>query len=211
LRRVAAAVAAACAVAFGSGNASAFEFDIGNPDLTIRWDNTVRYNYGVRVENRDNKIGNTVIADEGTWRFDRGDAVANRFDVLTEVDVVYMKRFGARLSAAGWYDFAYNDDSKTNPNLPFSQIPSYINKKYSTYTDRFYQGPSGEILDAFVFAGFDLGRRRRRSRSVAILSTGANRCSSTATCTASPTRRTRSICRRDLRRPVPRPRNCSVR
>ena len=123
LRRVAAAVAAACAVAFGSGSASAFEFDTGNPDLTIRWDNTVRYNYGVRVENRDNKIGNTVIADEGTWSFDRGDAVANRFDVLTEVDVVYMKRFGARLSAAGWYDFAYDDDSKTNPNLPFSQIP----------------------------------------------------------------------------------------
>ena len=157
LRRVAAAVAAAFAVAFGSGSASAFEFDTGNPDLTIRWDNTVRYNYGVRVENRDNKIGNTVIADEGTWRFDRGDAVANRFDVLTEVDVVYMKRFGARLSAAGWYDFAYNDDSKTNPNLPFTQIPSYINKKYSNYTNRFYQGPSGEILDAFVFAGFDLG------------------------------------------------------
>ena len=67
-----------------------------------------------------------------------------------------MKRFGARLSAAGWYDFAYNDDSKTNPNLPFTQIPSYINKKYSTYTNRFYQGPSGEFLDAFVFAGFDL-------------------------------------------------------
>lgn len=157
LRRIAAAVAATCVAAFGSGSASAFEFDTGNPDLTIRWDNTVRYNYGVRVENRDNKIGNSAVSDEGTWSFDRGDAVANRFDVLTEVDVIYMKRFGARLSAAGWYDFAYGDDSRTNPNPPLSQIPSYINKKYSAYTNRFYQGPSGEILDAFVFAGFDVG------------------------------------------------------
>jgi hypothetical protein len=155
-RAIAAAVAAACAATMAP-SAQAFEFDTGNPDLSIRWDNTVRYNYGVRVENRDSKIGNTVIADEGTYSFDRGDTVASRFDVLTEIDVVYMKRFGARLSAAGWYDFAYGDDSKTNPNLPFTQIPSYINKKYSTYTNRFYQGPSGEILDAFVFAGFDLG------------------------------------------------------
>ena len=60
LRRIAAAVAATCVAAFGSGSASAFEFDTGNPDLTIRWDNTVRYNYGVRVENRDNKIGNSA-------------------------------------------------------------------------------------------------------------------------------------------------------
>ena len=155
-RSIAAAVAACFAAAVAT-SASALEFDTGNPDLTIRWDNTVRYNYAVRVENRDNKIGNTVIADEGTWRFDRGDCRRQplRRPHRSSTSSI-MKRFGARLSAAGWYDFAYNDDSKTNPNLPFTQIPSYINKKYSTYTNRFYQGPSGEILDAFVFAGFDL-------------------------------------------------------
>ena len=153
-RVIAAAVAATCAVAIAP-SAMAFEFNTGNPDLTIRWDNTVRYNLGVRVESRDDIIGNTVIADEGDYSFDRGDIVSNRFDVLTEVDVVFKKRFGARLSAAGWRDFAYTDDSQTNPALPFRLIPSYIDKKYSTYTNRFYQGPSGEILDAFVFANFD--------------------------------------------------------
>jgi len=155
-QRIAAAVAAACAVAF-AGDAAAFEFDTGNPDLTIRWDNTIRFNYGVRAESRDDKIGNSAVSDEGTWSFDRGDAVATRFDVLTELDVIFRKRFGARLSAAGWYDAAYGDDSRSNPNPPLVNIPSYINHKYSDYINRFYQGPSGEILDAFVFAGFDLG------------------------------------------------------
>jgi hypothetical protein len=153
LRPAAAAVAAACL----SSGAWALEFDTGNPDLTIRWDNTIRFNYAQRVESRDNKIGNSAVSDEGTWSFDRGDAVATRFDLLTELDVVYMKRFGARLSAAGWYDAAYGADSRSNPNPPLSNIPSYINRQYSDYTTRLYEGPSGEILDAFVFGRWDLG------------------------------------------------------
>jgi Protein of unknown function (DUF1302) len=155
-RRIALAVAATFAAAF-AGSAGALEIDTGNPDLTVRWDNTLRFNYAVRVESRDNKIGNSAVSDEGTWSFDRGDAVATRFDLLTELDIVFKKRFGARLSAAGWYDAAYSDDSRSNPNPPLVNIPSYINRKYSDYTNRLYQGPSGEILDAFVFAGFDLG------------------------------------------------------
>ena len=133
------------------------EFDTGNPDLTIRWDNTVRFNLGVRVESRDDKIGNSAISDEGTYSFDKGDLVATRFDVLSELDVVFRKRHGLRLSAAGWYDAAYDDTSHSNPNLPFRNIPSYVNHQYSDYTKRFYRGPSGEILDAFVFSGFDVG------------------------------------------------------
>ena len=57
----------------------------------------------------------------------------------------------------GWYDAAYDGTSHSNPNLPFRNIPSYVNNQYSDYTKRFYRGPSGEILDAFVFSGFDVG------------------------------------------------------
>ena len=148
---------AMAAMASVGGNAFAFEFDTGNPDLQVRWDNTIRYNLAQRVEERDSKIGNSAVSDEGTYSFDRGDLVANRLDLLTEFDLIYRKNMGFRISAAGWYDNAYGDDSRTNPNLPLSAIPSYVNKKYSTYTKRFYQGPSGEILDAFVFGKFDLG------------------------------------------------------
>ena len=157
VRRIAAAVAAACATALGAGAAQAFEINTGNPDLTVRWDNTFRANLATRVESRDDKIGNSAVADEGTYSFDRGDLTAARLDILSELDIVYLKRYGARLSAAGWYDAAYDDDSKSNPNAPLTNIPSYIGKQYSAYTKRFYQGPSGEILDAFVFGSFDLG------------------------------------------------------
>jgi hypothetical protein len=147
-------LAVAVALALLAGSAQAFEFDTGNPDLTVRWDNTPRANLAWRVESRDPKIGNTAIADEGTYSFDKGDAVSKRIDWLTELDVTYKKRFGGRVSATGWYDAAYNDDSRSNPAIP---NPSYIGNKYSSQINRLYQGPSGEILDAFVFGRVDLG------------------------------------------------------
>ncbi|MDL9997501.1 DUF1302 domain-containing protein [Variovorax sp. J22P240] len=155
--RLSAVGIAVLAAVFATDAAHGFEINTGNPDLEVRWDNTVRLNYGNRVESRDPKIGNNVVSDEGTYSFDRGDAVTKRLDLLTELDVVYKKNFGARVSAAGWYDGAYGDNSQTNPLPPLSNIPSYINKRYSDYTSRFYQGPSGEVLDAFVFGGTDIG------------------------------------------------------
>lgn len=37
-----------CALTVGAVQAA--EFDTGNPDWTARWDNTVRYNLGIRAE-----------------------------------------------------------------------------------------------------------------------------------------------------------------
>jgi len=180
--RAAAAVRPAIAVAVvalvaAAGPARAFEIETGNPDWSVRWDNTFRYNLGWRVESRDQAIGNSIIADEGAYSFDKGDIVQNRLDLLTELDVVYKRMFGFRVSAAGWYDNAYDghrprgNPALVVPNLPASgpfpplrqalpnggRFTSYDNDEYSPYTERFYAGPSGEILDAFVFANFDAG------------------------------------------------------
>ena len=76
--RITAIAAGVAALAAICGNANAFDLETGNPDLTVRWDNTARLNYGVRVEERDSKIGNSALADEGTYSFDKGDAVAQR-------------------------------------------------------------------------------------------------------------------------------------
>ena len=149
--------AAALAAALCSGGAGAFEITTGDPDLSLRWDNTVRLNLAHRVESRDDRIGNSPIADEGDWRFDRGDAVAQRIDLLSEFDVVYKKRFGVRASAAAWFDAAYTDRSRSNPNRPLVDIPSYAGNQYSSTVKRLYRGPSGEFLDAFVFGGVDIG------------------------------------------------------
>jgi hypothetical protein len=151
-RLLAGALAAVGAV----GPARAFEIDTGNPDFTARWDNTVRYNIAVRTEGKDPKIANAPNTDESDNKFDRGDIVNNRIDLLSELDVVYKSRMGFRVSAAGWYDHGYHDTTvNTAPGL--EARGSYDNNQYSSFTKRYYKGPSGEILDAFVFGNFDIG------------------------------------------------------
>jgi len=148
-------VGVAAALALGAGRPAPAVEILSRPGLNLRWDNTVRANAGWRVEGRNDLIGNNAISDEGDYSFDRGDMVAKRIDLLSEVDVVWRKRYGFRLSGAAWYDGAYSGTSRSNPNPPLVNIPSYVNHQYTDYTKSLYQGPGGEILDAFAFAGFD--------------------------------------------------------
>ena len=145
----------AAALTLAAGSAQAFEFDTGNPELTVRWDNTPRLNVGWRVEGIDPMIGNNQLYDEGTYSFGKGHAVAERLDWFTELDVVYQKRFGGRLSAQAWYDAAYTAHGRSNP--AFAPIASYVDNAFTDYTKNLYRGPDAEFLDAFVFGRFDLG------------------------------------------------------
>lgn len=156
-RQLAAAITAA---ALGTaGGAHAFAINTGNPDLSLRWDNTVRYNVAVRMENPD-RIGNNFQFDDSDYKFSKaGDIVTNRLDLLSEFDFVYRQHIGFRVSGAGWYDNAYDDTSvERNPRLTGgTSTTAYDNNEYSNYTERYYRGPSGEFLDAFAFARIDLG------------------------------------------------------
>ncbi|WP_445676566.1 DUF1302 domain-containing protein [Pseudomonas aeruginosa] len=148
--------ALAVAIMGAAGGATAMSFDIGNPDINLRWDNTLRYNLGVRMEGQDRKIMNNPNYDESDGKFDKGDIVTNRLDLLSEIDLSYRNDFGARISAAGWYDNAYRDtDVKTH--VP-GYAGSYRNGRYSSEAKRYVLGPSGEILDAFVWTNFSIGQ-----------------------------------------------------
>ena len=147
---------AAAALALALGGAQAFEINTGNEDVSVRWDNTLRYNYANRVEGRDSKIGNSALSDEGTYSFDKGQTVSNRLDLLSELDVIYKKRYGFRLSGTAWYDNAYGATSASNPNPPLSGIPSYVGNQYTPLVKRLYHN-GGELMDAFVFGGADIG------------------------------------------------------
>ena len=148
-------LAAAAATAFSAAPVQAFEVDTGNPDLSVRWDNTARVNLGMRIEKRNDLIGSNQLYDEGTYSFDRGDMVTERIDWLSELDVIYQRRFGGRISAQGWYDAAYGTYGQSNPK--FAPIASYPGNKYSDYTRDRYRGADAEVLDAFVFGRFDVG------------------------------------------------------
>ncbi|MEJ8845791.1 DUF1302 domain-containing protein [Variovorax rhizosphaerae] len=156
-RRHALSIATLALCAAACGSAGAFEFDTGNDDVQVRLDNTVRYNYGKRVQGQDSTIIANPNYDDGNRNFAKGDTINNRVDVLTEFDVVYQKKFGARVSAASWYDAAYsggfaNTSLATENHIAYGQ-PAF---GLSDYAKRYYEGPSGEIMDAFVFGSADI-------------------------------------------------------
>lgn len=151
--------------AVSAGMTHAAEIDTGNPDLSARWDNTVRYNLGVRAESRDSALARNASYDESDAKFDRGDVVTNRVDLMSELEVAYKQYHGVRVSGAAWYDQAYDDtDVKTADGnvyypgaVPGPSTPSYRGGQYSGFTKRYHRGVSGELLDAFAFTRFDLG------------------------------------------------------
>jgi len=152
LRAIAIAVAASWAASAG-----AFVIESDNPDLSIRWDNSIRVNGGVRVEGRDSAITSNPAFDESDYKFDKSDMYAKRVDLLSEFDIGWKRRFGVRLSGSAWYDHAYNDD-KVIGNPAFAALgTSYDNARYSSFTNRYHNGLSGEILDAFAWANLEAG------------------------------------------------------
>lgn len=151
-------LAAAALCAGLCGTASAFEIDTGNEDTQARFDTTVRYNFGKRVGSQDSAILGNANFDDGDRNFANDSTINNRLDLLSELDIVYKKKSGVRLSVAAWYDQAYsggfaNINVSTSNHL-VNGVPAL---GLSNSADRFYHGPSGEILDAFVFGGFDVG------------------------------------------------------
>src|SRR5690606_17577085 len=153
------------ALLVGASQAQAAEFETGNPDLIRRWDNTIRYNLGIRAESRDTALGNNATYDESNYKVDRGDVVTNRLDVMSEFELTYKQNHGLRISGAAWYDDAYsNTDVKTNPGNVYypgatagPSTPSYRDGSYSSHTERYHHGLSGELLGAFVFSCFHAG------------------------------------------------------
>jgi len=124
----------------------------------MRWDNTVRVNTSIRVEGQDDKILANPNYDDGDRNFDKGKMFA-RVDLLSEFDVVWKRSLGFRVSAAGWWDPGYsslsNQSLATANNLDQNGMPSL---ELDGHTKRYAEGPSGEFLDVFAFAKFDIGQ-----------------------------------------------------
>lgn len=134
------------------------EIDTGNPDVVLRWDNTLRYNLGERVQGQSAAILGNPNFDDGDRNFNNHSLIANRLDLLSEMDLVVDKKYGFRLSGTAWADSAYN--SLDNHNNATANTLSYglpTAGILSPYTSRYAKGPSGELLDAFVFGSKTFG------------------------------------------------------
>jgi hypothetical protein len=153
-RTTLAASIALALTALAGGSARADSIRTGNPDIELRWDNAIRYTAGVRVKDINKSFYGLPGYDETEGRFEKGDLVTNRLDLLSELDFTYAGKVGFRVSGAAWHDAAYDKMSRRNPALTVGG--AYQNDVYNGYTQRYIRG-SGEILDAFVFANVSVG------------------------------------------------------
>jgi hypothetical protein len=141
--------------------AQAIEIDTGNPDWTLRWDNTVKYSLMQRLKDASPTLSAqpplTVNQDDGDNNFKKG-LVSNRLDLLTELDLAG-PGYGARLSGAAWYDSVYNGKTD-NTGFTANHRPGTA---FAPET-RDLMGRKAELLDAFVYGKFDLGDRPASAR-----------------------------------------------
>lgn len=159
-------LASAVLVGLGSLPGYAFELDTGVDDLQVRFDNTIKLNYAQRVESANSKLANSWNNNDGNRNFSAGSAVSQRIDVLHELDVVYRRQFGFRVSGNSWYDHAYDKIGSANASTNQYENGVADARGLSSYAERYFNGPSSEVLDAFVFGSVELGEESLLSAKV---------------------------------------------
>lgn len=165
------AMAGACS-AMHAGTVYAFQIDTGNDDLRLSWDNTIKYSAAWRLNDpegsvADNSVGVQANTNDGSQNFDKG-LISNRFDLLSELDLRYKRKYGLRVSGAAWYDDVYNK-SNDNPGFADGALVNSTSVRYNRFTDdtEKLHGRKAELLDAFVYGGFtvaDMGLNLRAGR-----------------------------------------------
>jgi hypothetical protein len=149
--------AAVAALLLGlAARAGARDVDTGVDGLALRFDATLRYNLGLRTDAIDPKMSASPVFTAGENSVAQGRFSANRLDLLGELDLAWRERHGARVSAAGWYDHAYQDATVTR-SAAITTPGTYVDDELSEYTRHRYRGLWGEVLDAFVFTRLDVG------------------------------------------------------
>lgn len=149
-------VAISLSIAAFAHHAGAVEFNIENSDLSVRWDNTVKYSAGWRLKDRSRALteGSTALnQDDGDRNFGKG-LISNRLDLLSEFDMSYQD-FGLRVSGAGWYDTVYQEN---NDNNAPDRVNAYsVKPNHFTDDTRRLHGGDVELMDAFAYWSGDLG------------------------------------------------------
>lgn len=132
-----------------------------NPDLYVRFDNTVTYSVMSRLEGPDPKLVADPNTDDGDRNFGAG-IVMNRLDLLSEFDAVYNK-FGVRFSGAAWYDTMYNRKNDNDSAFTYNPV-SVPHNKFTDETVKWH-GKHAELLEAFTFGAVDMGPTTFRYRA----------------------------------------------
>ncbi|HWH84135.1 MAG TPA: DUF1302 family protein [Burkholderiaceae bacterium] len=150
-------------------SAGALEFDTGSQDWSLRWDNTVKGSLRARTARADPALkdsfrlldpNNPASAFPQALNFNAGDQnfqkrgiVSERLDLLSEIDAIWRKDFGVRVSGAAWYDAKLHRSTQADNDpligqTPYNEFPSETRK---------IAGRKAEVLDAFAFGTWNTG------------------------------------------------------
>lgn len=160
--------------------AGAFELTSADSDWSVRWDQTVRLSGKYRTTAADPALKDSfrqvptgapppapasfsfpqaLNLNAGDQNFQRPGWVSARADWLTELDAVWRRDYGLRLSAAAWYDERLHrrtqaDNDPTIGQSPYDEFPARTRRQ---------AGGKAEWLDGFVFGSWTLGDSFRLS------------------------------------------------
>lgn len=153
------AVTGALAGAAATVPVQAMPIDVGNPDLRMSWDNTIKYSAAWRVRGADSEVADSSVGvqantNDGDLNFDKG-LISNRLDLLSEFDLRYKRNYGLRLSGAAWYDDVYNKDND-NPGALGGALVNSRSADFDEFTNdtEKLHGRKAELLDAFIYGSF---------------------------------------------------------
>jgi hypothetical protein len=135
------------------GSAPAAEL-YNDGDLSIRWDNTLRYSLGFRLAGQDRALLDDPNTDDGDRNFKPG-LIDNRIDLTSRLDIA-RDGFGFEGSAAGWYDSVYYQGNDNNSPGTFN--PVSVPHNQFTATTRGLDGKRAEIDDAFLYGKTEIGQ-----------------------------------------------------
>lgn len=158
-------VVAACVAFAAASPARAIDIDLGTADVVLRWDHTVKVSAASRLKTADPVLLAHPNNDDGDRNFGKG-LISSRLDWLTEADVTWRKQFGARISAAAWYDGVYNRPND-NPGFAGGAFPNQTSVPANEFTQatRQVHGRDTEVLDAFAFGRFEVGEMNATVRA----------------------------------------------
>jgi hypothetical protein len=146
----------------GTTGAQAAEFDVGA--FKIKFDSVISYGAAWRMEDQDLRIihpGNRVggmgqsgVADDGNLNFDKGDMISSVIKGVHDLSID-AGDYGAFVRFKYWYDDVIKNENVRHGHTANNYTPNV--KLNNDGLDDFSTGSGFELLDAFVYAYFDLG------------------------------------------------------
>ena len=146
----------------GTTGAQAAEFDVG--DFKIKFDSVISYGAAWRMEDQNLRIihpgngagglGQSGVADDGNLNYDKGDMISSVIKGVHDLSIDGGD-YGAFVRFKYWYDDVIKNENVAHGHTATNYTPNV--KLNNDGFDDFSKGSGFELLDAFVYAYFDLG------------------------------------------------------